>query len=100
MMADFVFVGDAIAAMKLDRLTGNKLPGLADVEACQRYCPAALSGGGVDTGEREIKDRARLMRGHEHVGHDVLQGLERADRLTELLALLEIGRTDFQLGFH
>ena len=72
-------------------MLADQPPGLPEIGFGSRYRAMPLGGifrVGVHGGDNG--HGARLLRGDEHVGHLVLQCLERADRDTELLARLEI----------
>ena len=90
-MAGGEFVAHAHAAVQLDRLLGDGAAGAADLRpwpptprACARAAPPTAPS------PRRAAPSTATARMDEHVHRAVLQRLEAADRLAELLARLQI----------
>ena len=92
---------EALSPRALHRLLTDEPARLANHDFGGRQGAASFGRIRVDAFDRcQITHRARLLTVQEHVGHAVLEYLEAADRLPELLAVLGVlqsGRVD---GLH
>ncbi len=92
-VADLVLLAHADPAVQLDRVLTDEPARLGDLHfrggdaAAARDRIAALL---VERHRGEVGHRARQLDLDEHLGHAVLQRLERRDRHAELLALLRV----------
>ena len=100
-VGDIEFIHDAHAAVQLHRLLADEARRLRDVglggshRTTARCCVRR-----VGTDCRQCRHRTGLFGRDHHVRHAVLQCLELANRLAELLARLEVFQRDFVQGRH
>src|SRR5690606_15243036 len=90
--ADVELVGHADAAVHLNALARHPIERLPDLGLRQARELRDLLGAAafVERGQRLEHTRFRQLHLAEHVGSTMLERLERANRYTELLALLQI----------
>ena len=89
-MPDRQFLGHAHAAVQLHGVLADEPGRPADGGLGRRHRPRPRRGVRFEVEHREIDGRDGLLEFHVHVDHSVLEHLEAADRLAELLALLAV----------
>src|SRR5262245_43458898 len=97
-----VLVREADRAVELDRLAGyfQGRVGAAGFRAArQRRAPAGI-GRAIESGERLIEHRARELLLDMQIDRPVLQRLEAADRLAELLARAQVVEAHLERAVH
>ena len=92
-----LLVRDADPTKELDRVLGNEPAAVGELELGGRYvglpCFRVFV---IDLDRREDRCRLAEFRLGVHVARDVLKRLKRADRHSELLALLQVGDGAFE----